>query len=86
VKAITRRSPSTESLPALTDDPPSRLVTSLLEVISHQSEGSVYYYLFCTQDPKLLVRVADPDPSCIQIQKGQWIRIRNLDPDPRGQK
>jgi hypothetical protein len=33
-------------------------------------------------------RVADPDPDSIRIQSGQWIRIwiRNLDPDPGGQK
>jgi hypothetical protein len=31
-------------------------------------------------------RVADPDPSWIRIQSGQWIRIRirNPDPDPGG--
>jgi len=38
VKAITRRRSSTEPLPALADNPRSRLVTSLLEVISHHSE------------------------------------------------
>ncbi len=26
------------------------------------------------------------DPDWIRIQSGQWIRIRNLDPDPGGQK
>ncbi len=31
-------------------------------------------------------RVADPDPNWIRIQSGQWIRIRNPDPDPGGQK
>jgi hypothetical protein len=39
-------------------------------------------------------RVADPDPYAdpypdpdwIRIQSGQWIRIRNPDPDPGGQK
>jgi hypothetical protein len=31
-------------------------------------------------------RVADPDPYWIRIQLGQWIRIRNPDPDPGGQK
>ncbi len=36
----------------------------------------------------VLDRVSDPDPFCIQIQSGQWIRIRirNPDPDPGGQK
>ncbi len=29
-------------------------------------------------------RIADPD--WIRIQSGQWIRIRNPDPDPGGQK
>jgi hypothetical protein len=32
----------------------------------------------------VLAWVADPD--WIRIQSGQWIRIRNLDPDPGGQK
>jgi hypothetical protein len=27
-----------------------------------------------------------PDPDWIRIQSGQWIRIRNPDPDPEGQK
>ncbi len=31
-------------------------------------------------------RVSDPDPDWIRIQSGQWIRIRNRDPDPGGQK
>ncbi len=35
-------------------------------------------------------RVADPDPNWIRIQSGHWISIRiwirNLDPDPGGQK
>jgi hypothetical protein len=36
----------------------------------------------------LLSSVADPNPNWIRIQSGQWIRIRirNPDPDPRGQK
>jgi hypothetical protein len=38
----------------------------------------------------ILTRVADPypDPNRIQIKSGQWIRIRirNLDPDPGGQR
>ncbi len=28
----------------------------------------------------------DPDPHWIRLQSGQWIRIRNLDPDLGGQK
>jgi hypothetical protein len=35
---------------------------------------------------KGLFRVADPDPDWIRIQSGQWIWIRNPDPDPGGQK
>jgi len=31
-------------------------------------------------------RVPDPDPDWIRIQSGQWIRIRNPDPDSGGQK
>ncbi len=31
-------------------------------------------------------RVADPDPDWIRIQSGHWVRIRNPDPDPGGQK
>jgi hypothetical protein len=31
-------------------------------------------------------RDADPDPDWIRIQSGQWIQIRNPDPDPGGQK
>jgi hypothetical protein len=31
-----------------------------------------------------IVRFADPD--WIRIQSGQWIRIRDPDPDPGGQK
>ncbi len=31
-------------------------------------------------------RVVDPDPDWIRIQSGLWIRIRNPDPDPGGQK
>ncbi len=31
-------------------------------------------------------RVVDPDPDWIPIQSGQWIRIRNSDPDPGGHK
>jgi hypothetical protein len=34
--------------------------------------------------PALESNVSDPD--WIQIQSGQWIRIRNQDPDPGGQK
>jgi hypothetical protein len=30
--------------------------------------------------------VLDPNPDWIRIQSGQWIRIRNPDPDPEGQK
>ena len=30
--------------------------------------------------------VLDPDPDWIRIQSGQWIRIRNPDPEPGGQK
>jgi hypothetical protein len=43
-------------------------------------------------DPNILgivsIRVADPDPDWIRIQSGQWIRIRNPDPDldPGGPK
>ncbi len=36
----------------------------------------------------LIARVADPnlDTNWIRIQLGQWIRIRNQDQDPGGQK
>jgi hypothetical protein len=35
---------------------------------------------------ELFSRVSVPDPDWIRIQSGQWIRIRNQDPDPGGQK
>jgi hypothetical protein len=44
----------------------------------------VFYTLFSS----VVDRVANPNPYRIRIQLGQWIRIRirNLEPDPGGQK
>jgi len=45
----------------------------------HSSPQSCYM-------PTVNFRVTDPEPNWIRIQSDQWIRIRNPDPDPGGQK
>ncbi len=48
-----------------------------------------YQYFFPTITYRYIIyftRVVDPDPDWIRIQSGLWIRIRNPDPDPGGQK
>jgi hypothetical protein len=41
-------------------------------------------YLY--QSVSILVHTCVADPDWIRIQSGQWIRIRNPDPDPGAQK
>jgi hypothetical protein len=43
-------------------------------------------YKLSRKKAMIKIRVADPDPSWIQIQWGQWIRIRIRNQDPGGQK
>ena len=87
------RIPNTDPLARLNTDPiririrnPATNFTKLKIILFLNAEENNLAQFSKNLKLSFAISVSDPDPDWIRIQSGQWIRIRNPDPEPGGQK
>ncbi len=64
----------------------NKFVIILFFVVTNFTKLNLILFLNCWRNSHSLIKISISDPEMIRIQLSQWIRIRNPDPNPRGQK